>query len=173
MKKSLYFEWSMLAFFLLAASAYATDMRLLTCDGSQKIKVEVPSKISGQEFEIRCDSRHPDSISFIYTPPGSENGLVISIVKTKQMKTSFMVNIMAEQTIEDTVVNAKKTNIMELPRPNAVGKDSNNRLVSVFAADNSIVEIHDGRQDSSEEALVAFASGFAELVGPIISSWKE
>ena len=173
MKKNVCFGTWMFALLLVTASAYATDMRPLSCEGGQKTKVEVPSKISGQAFDVRCDSSVPGQITFIYNLPGSKRGLSVSIVKTKLMKSASMVNIFAELTIESTVVNAKKTNITKLPQPNAVGKKSNNILVSVFASDNSIVEIHDERPDSSEETLVAFSSAFAQQLGPIISSWKR
>ena len=173
MKKNLCFGTWMFALLLVTASAYATDMRPLSCEGGQKTKVEVPLKISGQAFDVRCDSRNPGQITLIYNLPGSKYGLTVSIIQTKQMKSGFMVDLFAEQTINDTVVNAKKTNITKLPQPNAVGKNSNNILVSVFASDNSIVEIHDERPDSSEGTLVAFSSAFAQQLGPIISSWKR
>jgi len=163
----------MFALLLVTASAYGTDLRSLTCDGGQKTKVEIPSKISGQAFDVRCDSSHPGQITFIFNLPGTKRGLTVSIIKTKQMKSAFMVDIFAEQTINETVVNAKKANITKLPQPNAVGKNSNNILVSVFASDNSIVEIYDERPDPSEGTLVAFSSAFAQQLGPIISSWER
>jgi len=166
------FEISVLALLLPTGSVHATDMQLITCAGGQKIEVEAPSKISGQAFDVRCDSDQPGQITFIYNLSGSENGLIVSIIKTEQMKTSFMANMLAEMTIEDTVVGARKSNITEVPQPNAVGKDSNNGLVIVFVAENSIIEIYEGRQSSSEAALIDFATGFAESVGSIISSWK-
>ena len=162
-----------LVYLLVVVNAHAIDMRPLDCKGGQKVKVEAPTNLSGQSFDVRCDSRHPDSISFIYTPADSKESVVVSILKTDQMKNSFLMKMLAERTIKDIVTKATESNTAKLPRPNAVGKDSNNRLVGVFSSNNSIIEIHDGRKGSSEKELVAFAKGFAEAVGPIVSSWKE
>ena len=167
MKENQYIGTCMLALLLVTVSAYATDMQPLICDEGQTTKVAAPSKISGQAFDLSCTSSNPGEITFIYNVPGSQRGLTVSIVNA-----GFMANIIVEQMINDSVVNAKKTNIKKLPQPNAVGKNANNILKSVFVADKAIVEIHDERLNSSEETLVAFSSDFAKQVGAIISSWN-